>query len=273
MEELIHSVNRSLAGDRELPFSVYSSVYEQNLLNVPVAKPLLIVVLSGEKEVGDSPKVVCESGRFIFLSDTHSVHIRNIPGHKPYYALLIPFDYEDFEGIPIATDRDKIDYFVGTTTAPLTRCLEQFVSSVQWAPDAVLTLRKKEILLLLDQLGYSDVASMKGKPKVSHRIHDILYNNSCHDVTVEDICAKLAMSESTLRRKLHSESTGFTEIKDRARLGKGLHLLQTTEYPINLIAEQCGYHSQSRFTQRFKAHFGLTPTELRKTRQIIEKSA
>ena len=74
------------------------------------------------------------------------------------------------------------------------------------------------------------------------------------------------MSESTLRRKLKAEGTSLQEIKDQSRLGLGLHLLQTTQDPITLIAEKCGYQSQSRFTNRFKGRFGLTPSELRKTK-------
>lgn len=74
------------------------------------------------------------------------------------------------------------------------------------------------------------------------------------------------MSESTLHRKLKSERTSIQEIKDQAKLGKGLHLLQTTHYSIRLVEEKCGYQSQSKFTDRFKKRFGLTPSELRKTK-------
>jgi AraC-like DNA-binding protein len=52
------------------------------------------------------------------------------------------------------------------------------------------------------------------------------------------------------------------------KLGLGLHLLQTTLHSIVLIAEKCGYQSQSRFTDRFKGRFGLTPSELRKTKMV-----
>jgi AraC-like DNA-binding protein len=74
------------------------------------------------------------------------------------------------------------------------------------------------------------------------------------------------MSESTLRRKLKVESTSVQEIKDSARLGLGLHLLQTSQHSIGIISDKCGYQSQSRFTERFKKQFGLTPSELRKTK-------
>ncbi|WP_462154574.1 helix-turn-helix domain-containing protein [Pseudoalteromonas piscicida] len=50
------------------------------------------------------------------------------------------------------------------------------------------------------------------------------------------------------------------------KLGHGLHLIQTSYEPIGLIAEKCGYSSSSRFTDRFKQLYGLTPSALRKTR-------
>jgi AraC-like DNA-binding protein len=83
---------------------------------------------------------------------------------------------------------------------------------------------------------------------------------------MEYICQQLAMSESTLRRKLKSEGTTIQDIKDQVKLGLGLHLLQTTLDPIGIIAQKSGYYSQSKFTERFKRRFGLTPSELRKTR-------
>nr|WP_281358241.1 helix-turn-helix transcriptional regulator [Pseudoalteromonas caenipelagi] len=86
---------------------------------------------------------------------------------------------------------------------------------------------------------------------------------------MQQICDSLAMSESTLRRKLKSEGTTVQTIKDRAKLGLGLHLLQSTDYTIGVISQICGYQSQSRFTERFKSRFGLTPTQLRNTKKAV----
>jgi len=52
MAILLNTIKNTLNDKREQPFSVYTSIKEQKLLNVPVAKPLLIVVLSGYKELG-----------------------------------------------------------------------------------------------------------------------------------------------------------------------------------------------------------------------------
>ena len=71
-----------------------------------------------------------------------------------------------------------------------------------------------------------------------------------------------------LAAQLQAEGASVQDIKDQTKLGYGLHLLQTSADSIGAIAELCGYQSQSqsRFSERFKQRFGLTPTELRKTK-------
>lgn len=265
MLSLLNTVKNTINEKHELPFSVYSSIKEQNLLNVPIVKPLLIIVLNGDKELGKDPQLTCHAGDFVFLSSNPAINMRNVPKGKEYLALLIEFDYQDFNGLQVST-LNKQSYCIGKTTASLEKCLQQFVESSQWAPQQICSLRKREIIALLCHIGYKDILSMLGNPKIGHRLHDMFCKQNFHQLSIEEICSQLAMSESTLRRKLKAEGTSVQEIKDQARFGLGLHLLQTTHYPIVLIAEKCGYKSQSRFTDRFKGRFGLTPSELRKTK-------
>jgi hypothetical protein len=93
MANLLSTIKNALNEKREQPFSVYTSIKEQQLLNVPIAKPLLIVVISGNKELGVDNEQTCHSGEFVFLSDNPSINMRNIPKDKEYFALLIEFDY------------------------------------------------------------------------------------------------------------------------------------------------------------------------------------
>lgn len=265
MSNLLASVKNIIAVEHDLPFAVYSSIKEQNLLNVPIVKPLLIVVLSGSKEFGKHSEVTCHSGDFIFLSDSPAINMRNIPKDKEYFALLIEFDYQDFYGFQLSAF-SKQYFTVGKTTLVLEKCLQQFVESSLWAPNKICSLRKKEIIELLCHMGHKEILSMVGNPKVAHRIHEMFCAQNFQDLSIDHICEQLGMSESTLRRKLKIEGASVQEIKDQARLGLGLHLLQTTHDPIVLIAEKCGYQSQSRFTDRFKGRFGLIPSELRKTK-------
>jgi AraC-like DNA-binding protein len=265
MKSLLDIVKQVNASEQELPFSVYSSIKEQNLLNVPIAKPLLIVVLSGDKVLGQENKITCQAGDFIFLSDSPAVNMRNIPKNKAYYALLIDFDYEDIKGLESSISSKK-NYLVGKTTMLLEQCLQQFVESALWAPTAIISLRKREIIELLIHLGHQDISSLLGTPMLKNRLHELFLLKGFTGLTTTIICDQLALSESTLRRKLKREGTSIQQIKDLARLGLGVHLLQTTEQPIGLISDACGYQSQSRFTERFKHRFGLTPTELRLTK-------
>lgn len=265
MATLLSTIKNTLNDNNEKPFSVYTSIKEQKLLNVPIAKPLLIVVLSGNKELGVDKELTCHSGEFIFLSDSPSINMRNIPKGKEYFALLIEFDYQDFNGLQINASNKK-EYLIGKTTLDLESCLKQFVEVSLWAPKQLWSLRKREIISLLCHLGYEEILSMLGSFKIKDRLHEMFINQGFRELTIENICEQLTMSESTLRRKLKLEGTSVQDIKDQARLGLALHLLQTSSNSIGMIADTCGYQSQSRFTERFKRRFGLTPSELRKTK-------
>ena len=265
MSNLINTIRRISEDSRELPFSIYNSVKEQNLLNVPVVKPLLIVVLSGYKELEEDKKISCRSGDFIFLSDSPTINMRNIPNKEEYFALLVEFETEDFEGFKINTTYEK-KYCLGKVTFELKSCLKQFIEMSAWADTELLSLRKKEIIKLLCQMGHQEIISIATNHKITHRLHSLFSNKLEEELTMQSICTQLAMSESTLRRKLKNEGSTVQEIRDQVKLGLGLHLLQTTLDPIGIISEKCGYLSQSRFSERFKERFGLTPSALRKTR-------
>ena len=264
MVDLLSTIKNIVNEKHRLPFAVYTSIKEQKLLNVPIAKPLLVVVLNGTKELGKDSELVCQSGDFIFLSGSPAINMRNIPKDNEYYALLIEFDYQDFNGLQVSAVNNH-HYSIGKTTPTLEKCLHQFVESSLWAPERLWALRRREIIEVVCHSGHKEILAMVGHPRVAHRLHDMFYSQCSNPLTLDEICDRLAMSESTLRRKLNAEGTNVQEVKDQARLGLGLHLLQTTQYPISLIAEKCGYQSQSRFTDRFKGRFGLTPSELRKT--------
>ena len=84
MNNLLGAVKNAVQGKGDKPFSVFTSIKEQKLLNVPVAKPLLVVVLSGNKALGVGREIMCQPGEFIFLSSSPAVDMRNIPKDNEY---------------------------------------------------------------------------------------------------------------------------------------------------------------------------------------------
>ena len=51
----------------------------------------------------------------------------------------------------------------------------------------------------------------------------------------------------------------------KARLSNAQHLLATSDLPLAAVSEQVGFGSQGRLSQSFKAAFGITPREYRRT--------
>lgn len=264
MQELIFASKQIQQQIEHLPFLVYCASNEQRIFNVPVIKPLLICVLDGCKKLGNEREVSCSAGTFVFLSNSPRVDMRNIPVDTEYFALLIEFEFSDFDIFEFK-DTKKNAYFQGDVDSVLQRTLQQFVEWSAFAPSALWAYRRKEVLQLLYYLGHEQVSAVAELPSLSHKLHSIMGGDVSYDWNAQNLSSRLAMSESSLRRKLTAEGSNLQLIKDRVRLGFALNLVQTSGDSIGFIAEQCGYTSPSRFTEKFKLLFGVTPSELRKT--------
>ncbi len=275
MKNLIDLAKKTTKTTSNLAFSVYSSISEQHINNVPVINPLLIFILSGYKQLGKD-KVVCPTGSFVFLSNCPNIDMRNIPSNEEYLAILIDFDYSDFNQFnDIPNNREPNDkrnnnkkYFQGEINELLSTALTQFIEFSAVAPTAAFQFRKQELLQLIYLSGYEQVATIARAPGLSHQVSELVLQHIEEDWSGELLAEQLCMSESTLRRKLKAENTSIQAIKNSTKLSLGLHLLQTTQTSIGQVAQSCGYKSQSRFTDQFKQLFSMTPRELRKTRRL-----
>ncbi|SPX44171.1 AraC/XylS family transcriptional regulator [Klebsiella pneumoniae] len=88
-------------------------------------------------------------------------------------------------------------------------------------------------------------------------------NLSAQAWSVSRVAKMLFLGESTLRRRLQQESQSFRQIVEEVRMAHALGQLQTTSRPIGEIAQNSGYQSGSRFTARFRQHYGLLPKHVR----------
>lgn len=265
MKDLITHARQAIASEKGAPFSVYHAIKEQTIINVPITKPLLICVLDGTKRLGVNSEVICDSGEFVFLSNNPQVHLRNIPRGAEYFALLIEFELSDFECLP-SDSNPKEPMIKGKVNDALYQSLLQFVDCASYLPDSLWASRRQELLQIFQHEGFPNPRCITTTPDLIHQVYRLVSTDLSADMSSQWLAAELALSESTLRRKLRVEGTSVQEIKDRVKLGTALHLIQTTFESIGIIAERCGYQSQSRFTGKFKQRFGITPTALRKTR-------
>lgn len=126
--------------------------------------------------------------------------------------------------------------------------------------DARLEIRVFDLLLALFERGSGFSVQQNG---ISNRLQAILRDAPEARWTARTAGQALAMSEATLRRRLAQEGIRFDRVLLDIRMHHALMLLQTTPWNLLQIADACGYRSQARFSERFKARFGVSPAQIR----------
>jgi len=255
-------------------------------------KPMMIVVAAGCKQLDGPPEQSLGAGQFVLLPGNGAVNMRNIPLQQQYQALLIEFEGDDFDGLPdalpgipdgqassvsqyqagtisgggVVGDGVANDVVAGDVDALLHQCLLQFIDWSAQAPEALWSQRRRELLQLLHYQGWRQLARLRPASRLTERLQQLIRQAPAQEHTASSLAAQLAMSEATLHRRLRAEKTRLQDIKDQVRLGLALHWLQSSDDAIQQIGERCGYFSASRFSEKFRQQFGMSPSELRRTR-------
>jgi AraC-like DNA-binding protein len=94
-------------------------------------------------------------------------------------------------------------------------------------------------------------------------VRELIGTDCARDWPAEEIASTLGMSEATLRRRLREHGQSLTEAIGDARMARALGILHTSSLSIDRVALEVGYASPSKFAMRFKARFGLSPSEIR----------
>ncbi len=83
-------------------------------------------------------------------------------------------------------------------------------------------------------------------------------------ITVRELAQRCAVSESSLYSvfKNHRGKT-INQIKQGVIMRRAQELLIYTDYPIEEISGRLGFSSSSYFRKCFKAHFGISPRNMR----------
>jgi len=95
---------------------------------------------------------------------------------------------------------------------------------------------------------------------------DYLQRNISQPLSLDALADSVAMSRRTLTRHF-MKATGMSVIEwiTAERLRRSQLLLESSNLPMEAVAEQVGYLSAVTWRQQFKARFGVSPAEWRKT--------
>ncbi len=79
------------------------------------------------------------------------------------------------------------------------------------------------------------------------------------------ICRHFGLSKATLIRKLAQEGSQFRALLTDVRMSYALAIMQGGKLNQLELALRCGYQSERRFAEGFRAQFGLTPAAYQRT--------
>lgn len=252
-------------------FGTVACVVELRLRLVPFFEPCVIFVLSGIKHLGE--EVVAQGGCLAIPAPTN-FHMGNVPSPDTgfYQALVFPFTPQDIDhvrgvlaqGGPVALSRESSKNIVTYGfDADTLEALDHYLQSGVSDSPARLAHRKREILLILAERDPRILSLAGGVSGWSQRLRTLFAQDPAHTWAMDDVCRRMAVTQSTLRRSLRKEDTGFREVLSEFRLSNALMAVLMSSAPIYQIAHDNGFQSVSRFTENFRNRFGATPTDVR----------
>ncbi|USH03174.1 AraC family transcriptional regulator [Grimontia kaedaensis] len=97
------------------------------------------------------------------------------------------------------------------------------------------------------------------------KAQQFIADNFNEQISVQDICNHLHMSESSVYRMFEKHfADSFSDHLKNYRLGKACEILVRSNIPVSVVAERVGFSNLSNFNRQFKTTKGMTPTDFRK---------
>lgn len=250
----------------------YCCFKAERLAQVTIARPLIGMVLSGEKEfwLGDSGQRFVAGDIFVSPGGA-TLDVVNIPDARGglYEALLVevpslPPAIARMAALPPLPRRRGFDMRV-QLTADLVDALAHAATTLATSGNAALLAehRLTEVLMLLRD---DPAARPLFEVPLADRIRWMVAADPTRRWTADDLADRLAMGASTLRRQLTAGGTPLRAVLASARMHVAEDLLSTGSASVTAAAEAAGYSSRSHFTRRFRSIYGSAPGEHRTRR-------
>lgn len=109
-----------------------------------------------------------------------------------------------------------------------------------------------------------------GEPTRLARLMEWMRRNLRDTHSLGSLAEQAALSQRTLQRQF-IDATGLSPIDwlIRERVAYARELLETTDRPLQWVAEQAGFGSQESFRRHFRGMVGTSPTEYRNRHRNI----
>lgn len=219
--------------------------------------PVVLRVEQGRKVIRGAVKGEVPVGGLALLPAGVPLDVENHPGPEGLYratAIVI------LPQIAVPTGESRA---FQTTDARAVAAFDRALEIVRRpaVPQAIRDHAVLEVLLWLEAGGIR--LPPPGPARYTDRVRALLARDLARDWTAEAVATELATSQATLRRRLAGEGESFADLLSDLRMNRALGLLQGSDLPVGVIAQDVGYASPSRFALRFRARFGISPGTIR----------
>ncbi|VAW05779.1 hypothetical protein MNBD_ALPHA07-1243 [hydrothermal vent metagenome] len=249
----------------------------QPLTRMCFGVPTVMMTITGRKIVSvEDETYELSPGDMLMLPEAVDFDVENIPDPAlgRYLGLAIRFDtqtlsiFRDLYG-------DQFDNWDLTPRWHVTGSAKTIAATASWiswirrfsTDQTQVRHRMIELMLLFAEQGVAGNLIFQLSNSWRLRVKQLFELDPARTWRIKDICQRLSVSESTLRRHLKDEDIGFRELLEEVRLEHGMALVMSTDMLISQISFSSGYQSQSRFSERFKKRFSMSPVELRNSRK------
>lgn len=247
---------------------VYSSRLHR-LHRVKLFSPAICHITQGTKVIiqGDN-RLVATPDELIIIPANTELEIINQPAQGSFRSDLLLLSPELMAAFKAHYIQDYPAARNMSLCAPMSRGLEFMWGNLLHAISDNLPAKLQEhqaigLLLALHQEGLTGPLLIERRYNLTEQVRQIIMMSPAKLWTAQEIAQHLSLGASTLRRRLQQESRSYRQIVEEVRMSFALAQLQTTTLPIAEIASRSGYLSSSRFTARFRQHYGCLPKNVR----------
>lgn len=280
-------------GTQDFPFQIYSAPQAQDSDLVPYhwhPEIEIITVLEGQVGVTIADQQYAGRPGDVFFVSTGALHeIRGGPGNL-FRAFVFPMDFIQFRRgdlaqnellAPLEENILRFPSFVGQedAVAPVLGCeLRQIMQACEVQPVGYQLLVKASLLRIVALLaGAGLLAQRPGRQADQYRVQllrDLVEYLSAHcteRLRLADVAAQFNLSPKYFCT-FFKENLGRTLMQhiNLLRIERASRLLRETDLSVLEISLNVGFENFSYFIKRFRAVYGCTPTDYRKSAKSRE---
>lgn len=255
--------------------SSHSSIKNKIILN----RNMINLVMSGSKTVVyPAQTAIVHQGELVLLSTGNILTSEVISNRQSFNSILLYFSNEVLNRFfikynhlldapsPAKDAQPFLVYRQDTFVAHYAQSLLFLLGAGTPLPPEVKQLKLEELLLYLLRLDAGRLQSLKiiSNDQADMQLKKTVETHIGQPVTVEELAFLCNMSTSTFKRKferLYGTSPQKWLLKEKLQLAATL-LKSPAEAPSD-VYHKVGYQNHSSFSEAFRQHFGLTPSDYR----------